>query len=146
MLRHDYHDCFLEETEAQRSQVTVPTSPSWAGVLTQAVHLQTSALLRPLLGLMYFWELKIHKERGTGVPAVVQDLALPQLWCKSQLQLRFEPWPGNFHILWVQPKKKKKKKKRKEGEHVNGRNKFLQEAGVNVQRGRDACISVGSIL
>ena len=36
----------------------------------------------------------------------VKDLALPQLWCRSQIRLRFDPWPGNVHMLWVQPLKK----------------------------------------
>ena len=43
-----------------------------------------------------------------GVPTVVQwlkDLALPQLWYRSPLQLRFDPWPENFHMAWVQEKK-----------------------------------------
>ena len=39
----------------------------------------------------------------------VKDPALPQLWCRSQLQLRFDPWPGNFHMPWFHLKKKKKK-------------------------------------
>ena len=39
----------------------------------------------------------------------VKDPALPQLWHRSQLLLRFDPWPGNFHMMWVQPKKEKKK-------------------------------------
>ena len=37
----------------------------------------------------------------TGVPAVAQrvrDPALPQLWRRPQLWLRFSPWPGNFHM------------------------------------------------
>ena len=38
----------------------------------------------------------------------VKDLALMQLWCRLQLQLRFNPWPRNLHMLWVQPKKKEK--------------------------------------
>ena len=44
----------------------------------------------------------------------LKDPALPQLWHKSQLQLRFNPWPGNFHLLqvWLLKKKKKKTKKR----------------------------------
>ena len=33
----------------------------------------------------------------------VKNLALPQLWHRSQLQLRFDPWPGNFHMLRMQP-------------------------------------------
>ena len=36
----------------------------------------------------------------------VKDLALLQLWHRLQLLLRFYPWPRNFHMLWVQPKKK----------------------------------------
>ena len=49
-----------------------------------------------------------------GVPDVakwVKDPVLPQLWLRSY-QLRFDPWPGNFHVLWVRQKKKKKKRKK----------------------------------
>ena len=35
----------------------------------------------------------------------IKDLALPQLLLRLQLWLRSDPWPGNFHILWVQGKK-----------------------------------------
>ena len=38
----------------------------------------------------------------------VKDLTLPQLWCRLQLQCRFSPWPGNFHMPQVWAKKKKK--------------------------------------
>ena len=38
-------------------------------------------------------------------------LSLQQLW--SLLCCGFQPWPRNFHMPWVQPKKKKKKKKKK---------------------------------
>ena len=31
------------------------------------------------------------------------DLVLPWLWCRLQLQLRLDPWPGNFHMPQVQP-------------------------------------------
>ena len=37
-----------------------------------------------------------------------KDLALPQLWCRWQLQLGFDPWPGNFHMLWVWQKENEK--------------------------------------
>ena len=33
----------------------------------------------------------------------LKHLALPLLWCRSQLWLRFSPWPGNFHVAWVWP-------------------------------------------
>ena len=45
----------------------------------------------------------------TGAAAQwVKALALPQLWYRSQLWLRFSPWPGNFHMLQVWLKKGKK--------------------------------------
>ena len=35
-------------------------------------------------------------------------------WVKeSVLLLGFDPWLGNFHVLWVRPKKKKKKKNKR---------------------------------
>ena len=39
------------------------------------------------------------KEFPSGL--VVKDLALSLLW------LRFNPWPGNFHVLQAQPKNQK---------------------------------------
>ena len=52
----------------------------------------------------------------------VKALALLQLWHRLQLQLTFDPWPRNFHILQVWPTKKKiktqaKKKKNKKKEN-----------------------------
>ena len=44
----------------------------------------------------------------------VKDLAMLWWWHRSQLQLGFDPWPGNFHKLQGQSKKKKKKKLRKD--------------------------------
>ena len=32
---------------------------------------------------------------GSPAPQCVKDLALPQLWCRSQLHLGTDPWPGN---------------------------------------------------
>ena len=48
-----------------------------------------------------------------GVPwwlSGVKDLALTLQWLWLLLWLGFNPWPGSFCILQVQPKKKKKKK------------------------------------
>ena len=39
----------------------------------------------------------------------VKDLALLELWCRSQLRLRFNPRPWKSPMLQVQPKKGKKK-------------------------------------
>ena len=38
----------------------------------------------------------------------VKDLALQQLWCRLQMELRFNPWSGNFHMSQVQPKNGRK--------------------------------------
>ena len=35
--------------------------------------------------------------------STLKDMALQQLQCRSQLWFRFSPWPGNFHMLQVQP-------------------------------------------
>ena len=39
----------------------------------------------------------------------LKGLALLQLCCRLQLHLRFNPWPGNFQMPWVQPLKRKLK-------------------------------------
>ena len=59
------------------------------------------------------------KTTTKGVPTVAQqvkDLVLLQLWCKSQLWLRFDPWPENFHTK----KKKNKTKQKKHNEAPTG--------------------------
>ena len=50
--------------------------------------------------LCYF---TINKSVGSSpVAQQVKDLSLPpQLWHRLQLGCRFDPWPGNFHALWV---------------------------------------------
>ena len=42
----------------------------------------------------------------------VKDPVLLQLGCRSQLQLGFNPWSGNFHVPQMQLKKEQKKKKK----------------------------------
>ena len=37
----------------------------------------------------------------------VKDPVLSLLWLRLSLCFRFDPWPQNFHILWMQPKKEK---------------------------------------
>ena len=41
----------------------------------------------------------------------MKDPALSLQQLRSLLRHRFDPWPGNFHMPRVWPKKKKKKKK-----------------------------------
>ena len=58
----------------------------------------------PTLSLWQFRSLLRHgldPPPGTGI----KDSVLPQLWHRSQLQLKFNHGPGKFHVLWVQPKK-----------------------------------------
>ena len=42
----------------------------------------------------------------------IKDLALLQLWHRLQLWCGFDPWPWNFHMPQVQPKKFKNKNKK----------------------------------
>ena len=50
---------------------------------------------------LHFVPFKIKCARVPTVVQWVKELVLPQLWCRSQLWLRFDPWPGNFHMLRV---------------------------------------------
>ena len=38
----------------------------------------------------------------------VKDPALSQQQLRSLLWRRYDPWPRNFHVAWVQPRRKKK--------------------------------------
>ena len=42
----------------------------------------------------------------------VKDLALSLQQLRSLPWYGFNPWAGNFHMLWVRPKKKKKNNRR----------------------------------
>lgn len=45
----------------------------------------------------------------TGPAQQVNDPVLPKLWLRTQLRLRYDPWPGNFMCLRVAKKGKKRK-------------------------------------
>ena len=67
----------------------------------------------------------LNRKKREGVPAVVQlvkDPTLLQLWHRLQLQLGFNPWPRNFHMSRVQPKKEKRERER---EGNVGKEKFI---------------------
>ena len=57
------------------------------------------------------------KDLITGIGSIpgpaqwVKDPVLPALWQRLQLQLRFSPWPRNFHMLWMKPNKQTNKQK-----------------------------------
>ena len=56
-------------------------------------------------------DTRVNAEAWVRFPAQhggLKDLALPLLQCRLQLWLGFNPWPGNFHMLWVWLLKKKK--------------------------------------
>ena len=56
-------------------------------------------------GLKIWWYLCSSTGSTSGPVQQVKNLVLPQLWCRSQLQPGFDPWPRNFHIVWVWKKK-----------------------------------------
>ena len=59
------------------------------------------------------WITEEAWDRSPAQHSGLKDPALPQLWCRSQLWLGFNPWPRNFHMPWVGPLTKKKSKERK---------------------------------
>ena len=46
----------------------------------------------------------------------VKELVLSLQWCGSLLWGTFEPWPENFHMLEIRPRKREKEKEKKEKE------------------------------
>ena len=62
------------------------------------------------------------KKQYIGCLLVVQwvkDMALPQLWCRSQLRHGFDPWPRNFHIMGVSKTNKQTNKKQKTKQYTD---------------------------
>ena len=53
----------------------------------------------------YWWLKNIARFSG-GL--VVKDPLLSLLWLRSLQWHRFDPWPWNFLMLWIQPKKNSK--------------------------------------
>ena len=45
-----------------------------------------------------------------GLAQWIKDPLLLQLWYRSQLQLRLDPWPRNFHVPWGGKKQTNKTK------------------------------------
>lgn len=72
--------------------------------------------------ILSFLVATLQKGRETGsfcVAQRVKDPAFPHMWCRSQLQHEFDPWPGNVHMPWTQPTKKRKNERK-------GRNKQVK--------------------
>ena len=68
------------------------------------------------LSVLMIWLISVALPVRTPAPAKwVKDLVLLQLWCRSKMQLGFDPWPGNFHmpLAWQKMEKGKKKKMKK---------------------------------
>ena len=53
--------------------------------------------------------LKHADFRSSTVVQWIKDQVLLQLWHRSQLWFGFDPWHGNFHMLWVPLRKKPQK-------------------------------------
>lgn len=65
-----------------KGTVEVPAVVQWVKILTATA---------------WVWPLAWH--------GGLKELTLPPLRNRSQLRLRFSPWPRNFHTPWVQPNK-----------------------------------------
>ena len=67
--------------------------------------------VKDLVLSLWWLELLLRQEFDPQPDTVSQGLALLHLWYGSQMWLGFNPWPRNFHMPWVWPKKIKKKKR-----------------------------------
>ena len=88
---------------------------------------RTRATLRSTFMVFNVHSLKMRK---AGIPTVAQqvkDLAVPQLWHRSQLRIRFDPWPRNFHMSWVQPKEREREKERLKINYLSIHHKKLEK-------------------
>lgn len=57
------------------------------------------------------WQAPPHQENPVAeFPLWCSGLRTQLRWLGSLRRWRFDPWPGNFHMLWGQPLKKKKEK------------------------------------
>ena len=54
---------------------------------------------------LMLYMFKINRHRSSPVAQKVKDLALSLQWLGLLLWSGLDPWPGNFHMLQVQPKK-----------------------------------------
>ena len=84
---------------------TLPKDSKEVHYISNLLHLfiYLSIFLQLPLWLMEVPALVAAEEAGS-IPVLAQwvkDLALMQLWCRLQLQLPFDPWPQNFHMLQV---------------------------------------------
>ena len=71
---------------------------------------------------MWLSSLRTQHSLGEDAGSILASLSglgiqhCHELWCRSHMQLRFSPWPRNFHMTQVQPFKKKKKRMKEKKE------------------------------
>ena len=99
---------YMRKKKWQNSKRGVPLdflcgSQQKRGVHTVAQWVKNPTVVAQVTVEMWVWSSAQHSG--------LKDTMLPQLCCSLKLQLRFSPWPRNFHMLWVLPLKKKSKRK-----------------------------------
>ena len=90
-------------SQCSKAKKRIKRRADWKGRNTDIIHRHHGLSLKKTLR-------RLHWKGIRGFPPVMQwvkDLALLQLWCRSQLQLGFHSWPGNFTCRECSPKKKK---------------------------------------
>ena len=68
------------------------------GVLTTVEWVKNPTTVAQIVAQARVWSLALC--------GGLKDPVLPQLWHRLQLQIGFDPWPGNFHMPQVWPLKK----------------------------------------
>ena len=74
--------------------------------------LVVESAISPRSSSPFYFRMALEAKVGSSLVAQwAKDPALSLLW------LRFDPWPGKFHMPWERQKKKKKKKKAPRSKH-----------------------------
>ena len=119
-LKKIYHifpmeSCALWHTSLRISDVgerVLRNFPLWLsrGRTWPSIH-EDAGLIAGLSGLRSWrcWKLQSRSQIELG------SCIAKWLWCRPQLQLGFNSWPGNFHMLQVRLEKEKTKKIKKKG-------------------------------
>ena len=94
------------QEHSQLSRLTSSGGSRLADVSYYTLRDKKQGLGVPIMAQWLTNPTRNHEVAGSipGLAQWVKDPVLRHLWHRSQMQLRFDPWPENFQIPWVRQK------------------------------------------